>query len=268
MQHISYIALSLFCSVIPPLFLISHPDIIKTEVGMPLRSNQQILARGKVMYNTACSPCHGTDGSGKGPLAANLRTQPRDLTRGVYKNRSTASGQLPTDYDLYHTITGGIHNTAMPFFRNIAPDDRWAIVLYIKTLSAKFADSNEYPLNIVDFGQSVPSSPQSLMNGRKIYIQMKCAECHGTNGQGDGPAAGTHTDDFGNPIGTTDLTNFSEYKFCKNVQDVFRIFSTGLNGAPMPSYAGTLSEEDRWHLANYVWALQNTDQYFNNGDKD
>ena len=251
-----------------PFFLIfSHSENPKTEIGMPVKSNQQVIARGKLMYNTACSPCHGTNGAGNGPIAANLRTQPRDLTKGVYKNRSTASGQLPTDYDIYHTITGGIHSTAMPFFRNIAPDDRLAVVQYIKTLSAKFADSNEYPLNIVDFGQPVLSSPQSLMNGRKIYIQMKCGECHGTNGAGDGATHGTHTDDAGNPIGTTDLTNFSEYKFCKSVQDVFRIFSTGLNGAPMPSYAGTLSVEDRWHLANYVWALQNTDQYIDNGEK-
>ena len=36
----------------------------------------------------------------------------------------------------------------------------------------------------------------------------------------------------------------------------------------MPSYAGTLSAEDRWHLANYVWALQNTDQYIENSGKD
>ena len=27
------------------------------------------------------------------------------------------------------------------------------------------------------------------------------------------------------------------------------------------NYAQTLSDSARWHLANYVWSLQNTDQY-------
>jgi cytochrome c oxidase cbb3-type subunit 2 len=94
-----------------------------------------------------------------------------------------------------------------------------------------------------------------------LYNQMQCSSCHGIRGQGDGPAAGTHMDDFGHRIWPTDLTNASNFKFGRSVLDIFRIFSTGLNGTPMPSYAQTLNETDRWHLANYVWSLQNTDQY-------
>ena len=35
---------------------------------------------GKQMYTGYCAPCHGTDGTGHGPAAAALRTQPTDLT--------------------------------------------------------------------------------------------------------------------------------------------------------------------------------------------
>ena len=223
--------------------------------------SREILARGQRMFNISCSPCHGADGTGNGPIATNLRSKPRDLTRGIYMNRSTASGQLPTDYDLYRTITTGLHNTAMPSFRQMAAGDRWAVVQFIKTFSSRFTDSTEYPLDVLNVGAEVLPSPMSLAKGRTLYLQMQCANCHGIRGQGDGPAAGTHVDDFGNPIMPTDLTNLSNYKFGRSNLDIFRIFSTGLNGTPMPSYAQTLNDTDRWHLANYVWSLQNTDQY-------
>jgi len=224
-------------------------------------SDAKVLARGKVIYHSACASCHGKDGKGDGPVAANLRSQPDDLTKADYDNRSTGDGQLPTDYDLYRTITSGIHNTAMPFFKQISSDDRWAIVEYVKTLSPKFADSESVPLQIIHFGQPVPPGPLSLAKGRKIYLQMKCADCHGEQGKGDGPLATKDVDKHGKQIQAMDLTNFSEYKYCRSVNDVFRIFYTGLSGSHMPSYADKLSEEELWHLANYVWSLQNFDQY-------
>ncbi|SRR5581483_183035 len=224
----------------------------------------ETLERGKRMFTVACAPCHGTDGRGDGPIASNLQMKPRDFTRGIYLNRSTASGELPTDYDLYHTITTGLHDTPMPSFAQMRPEDRWDIVQYIKTFSPRFADSTEFPLDVLNVGIEVLPSPESFARGRALYLQMQCANCHGVNGEGNGPAAETLTDDFHNRIRPTDLTNPSDYKFARSAVDVFRIFSTGLNGTPMPSFAQSLSDTDRWHLANYVWALQNTDQYMDN----
>jgi mono/diheme cytochrome c family protein len=219
-----------------------------------------LLSQGKELYAISCSPCHGISGHGDGPLAYNLKIFPRDFTKGVYKSRSTASGQLPTDYDLFHTVTAGIHSQ-MPGFRGQTLLARWAVVQYIKTLCDRFSDLSEYPLDTLAFGRQIVSSPKSLSRGRMVYLQMRCAECHGSYGRGDGKAAYTQNDDFGNPLHVTDLTNYSDYKFSRNILDVYRIFSTGMNGVPMPSYNDNLSEDDRWNLANYVWALQNTDQY-------
>ena len=228
--------------------------------------SQETLERGREMFNISCVPCHGADGTGNGPISGNLRTKPRDFTRGIYLNRSTASGELPTDYDMYHTITTGLHNTAMPSFRQMRPEDRWDIVQYLKTFSPRFTDSTEYPLDVLNVGIEILPSPQSYAKGRALYRLMQCANCHGVNGEGDGPASQTLVDDFRNQILPTNLTNPSDFKFARSVVDVFRIFSTGLNGTPMPSFAQSLSDTDRWHLANYVWALQNTDQYIE-GDK-
>jgi len=84
---------------------------------------------------------------------------------------------------------------------------------------------------------------------------MQCDNCHGAFGAGDGISSEMQHDDFGNFVHTTDLTIASDFKFAQSVPDVYRIFSTGMNGSPMPSYAATLPDTDRWHLANYVWGL-------------
>lgn len=262
MQLQKIFAVSVFGAVVVSSCFFGMRSVVSiAETDKPVVASPEVLARGEMMFNAACSPCHGTDGAGEGPLAVNLQAKPRDFTKGVFKNRSTASGQLPTDYDVYRNITSGIHNTAMPAFQYMSPEDRWAVVQFIKTFSKRFSDPNEYPLEVIKIGQPIPPSLASLEKGRGIYIQMKCWDCHGVSGEGNGPSAGTQVDDFGNPIRSTDLTNPSDYKFARSVIDVYRIFSTGLNGTPMPSYASTLNEEERWHLANYVWSLQDKDQY-------
>lgn len=221
----------------------------------------EILLQGRHYFEAACAPCHGLHGSGDGPIAFGLINKPRDLTLGVYKNRSTASGQLPTDYDIYRTVTAGIHSSSMPAFAQIEPKVRWMIVAYVKTLSPRFIDPEEYPLDTVRISKPLPSTPASLAQGRRIYLSMKCADCHGNFGRGDGAAAPNQHDDAGRFVQSTDLTNRSSYKFAASVSDIFRIFSTGLNGVPMPSYTNSLTDDDRWHLANYVWAMQSREQY-------
>jgi hypothetical protein len=42
-------------------------------------------------------------------------------------------------------------------------------------------------------------------------------------------------------------------------EDIFRAFSTGLNGTPMPSFVDALSLEQRWDLANYTYSLSESD---------
>lgn len=39
------------------------------------------------------------------------------------------------------------------------------------------------------------------------------------------------------------------------LQDIYRTFMTGLNGVPMPSYTGVISEDEAWHLVNFVLSL-------------
>jgi mono/diheme cytochrome c family protein len=41
---------------------------------------------GPALYKAYCSTCHGTNGTGNGPMAANLKVDPPDLTRIAERN--------------------------------------------------------------------------------------------------------------------------------------------------------------------------------------
>ena len=48
------------------------------KVTIPL--TKTVPTSGKQMYTNYCTPCHGQDGKGQGPVASALKSQPSDLT--------------------------------------------------------------------------------------------------------------------------------------------------------------------------------------------
>jgi high-affinity iron transporter len=86
------------------------------------------LARGAAIYQKNCAGCHGTLGTGDGPLASGLEPPPANLT-----DRSALRDRSPLDY--YRRITIGVVGTAMPAFETrLPPDDRWAAAVYATLL--------------------------------------------------------------------------------------------------------------------------------------
>src|SRR2546427_12994931 len=69
---------------------------------------------GKNVYVKWCAGCHGETGAGHGPAASTMLPRPRNFTGAVYKVRTTASGQLPTDADLIRPIDDGHPRSAVP----------------------------------------------------------------------------------------------------------------------------------------------------------
>lgn len=222
----------------------------------PSKPSKEVLERGKKVFNYVCAPCHGKDGRGDGVVSSTIFVKPRDFTRGIFKFHSTESGKLPTDADLYKSISLGFNHTVMPGFSQLSPEDRYAVLEYIKTFSERFKNPNEYPLKVIEIGNPIPLSPESIMKGREIYLRMGCWNCHGVSGKGDGPSAKQgFKDDWGNDLPIPDLTNPDEVKRADTVLDIYLVFTTGINGTPMPSYKDVLTDEERWHLSNYIYAL-------------
>src|SRR4030066_203372 len=101
-------------------------------------ANTQTVATGRWLYERRCAVCHGDRGDGKGKRAGELYIKPRDFTTGVYKFRSTLSGSLPTDEDIYTTISRGVRGTGMLPWFGLSKEEKWAVTYYLKTLSERF----------------------------------------------------------------------------------------------------------------------------------
>jgi copper transport protein len=106
--------------------------------------------------------------------------------------------------------------------------------------SFAFASSSDVvgPIN------PIPPNADSVARGQAAYTE-NCAMCHGQSGRGDGPIGLTL-----NPR-PADLTIHS----VPGVHTDGRLFewiSQGVPGSPMPAFEETLSEDDRWHIINYM----------------
>jgi hypothetical protein len=93
--------------------------------------------RGKELYGRYCMGCHGPRGDGEGENAAYLNPKPRDFTMGLFKCRSTPSGSIPLDSDLFDTVGRGVDTTGMPRWFPLTPQERADLVAYVKTFSGR-----------------------------------------------------------------------------------------------------------------------------------
>lgn len=209
--------------------------------------------RGKALYERYCMFCHGPEGDGRGESAPYLDPKPRDFTKAVFKCRSTPSGSLPLDSDLYNTISRGIHASGMPSWIPLLRQERADLVAYIKTFSSAFRE--EKPVAPVEIPAEPPSTAESIQRGAQLFQSMNCWSCHGKDGKGHGPSAATLTDDKGYPITPFDFTSGSRFKCGQSDRDMFRDLVTGLDGTPMPSFAAAMTTDQRWDVVHYIRSL-------------
>lgn len=212
--------------------------------------------RGKADYVRYCIFCHGPQGDGQGENAQYITPKPRDFTKAVFKCRSTPSGSLPTDSDLYDTISRGIHFSGMPSWKPLPRQERANLVAYIKTFSSAFEE--EKPGEPVSIPPPPPNSADSIKRGSELFQSMNCWSCHGKDGRGHGPSAATLTDNKGNPITPFDFTSGRQFKCGESDQEMFRDLVTGLDGTPMPSFASAMTADQRWDVVHYIRTFSNS----------
>ncbi len=217
---------------------------------------------GKKVYQKYCTICHGGKGDGKGLIGIIHRveksglkwsTYPRDFRVGVFKFRSTPTGCLPTDEDLFRIINNGIPRSGMPSHKDVSAEDIEAVKEFIKTYAKRWEEEDPcdpIPVKKPDWVGEVAS----VNKGKAVYQDMKCWECHGYEGKGDGPKSGDLKDDWGDQILPFDFTS-GALKRGSSPENIYITYTTGLDGTGMPSYEDSLNEEDRWHLDSYTLKL-------------
>jgi cytochrome c oxidase cbb3-type subunit 2 len=220
------------------------------------------VTAGRKLFRALCSGCHGDDGRAKTAVAEVYAPLPRNLTKASYRFRTTASGTLPLRRDILRTVAEGLPGTAMPSWKEqLDQRQLMSIVLYLETLSPRFRDPDLKPESddILIHPEKLKAPPLTaalLARGRRVYKELKCWDCHGQRGRGDGPSAKTAKNVDGTKSDVFDFTT-GNFKGGSRPVDVYRTFMTGLDGTPMPSYADSLpTEPDRWALVYYVLSLR------------
>lgn len=209
---------------------------------------------GRHLYYRYCWGCHGARGNGDGENAPYLNILPRNFVAATFKCRSTPTGTLPLDSDLYNTLKRGINFTNMPSWAALTDQNRADLVAFIKTFSSRW--KSEKP------GDPIPVPPEpaltvaSIKHGQELFQKLECWKCHGQEGRGDGPSASTLTDSNDQPIRPYNFTSDNRSKCGRTNPELYKIFMTGLDGTPMPSFADVVKPEDAWDLVHFLRTLQ------------
>jgi putative copper resistance protein D len=103
----------------------------------------------------------------------------------------------------------------------------------------------------IDRPNPVAATPASIAAGEGVY-RAHCQTCHGIAGAGDGPAA------FTLRPRPADLRVHMAAGHTDG--QLFFWVTEGFAGTAMPAYKNTLSEEERWHVVNFIRTFALTDR--------
>jgi len=189
-------------------------------------SHPPSLVRGAAVYQEQCAACHGPQGRGDGPKAAQLEgPHPASLA-----DREAMSTVSPVD--VYRKLTIGVAGTAMPQFEEtLSPEDRWAVATYVATLRA-------------DEG--------TVREGEGQYAAA-CASCHGATGGGDGTLAAALS------VRPPALHDFAvQGRFSD--RELAELVLRGRPGTAMPGFARTLDPRDVAKVVAFVRVLASAER--------
>jgi len=203
-----------------------------------------LINESKVLFAQRCLPCHGASGNGQGIYARHVNTHPANLNERI----SNFPGE---DYHFWRVMEG-VPGTAMPPWKiSLTEDTVWKIASYertfvdgvVRVISGDFSDSEAE-----DFGNKGIVSPvirdtQNYSEGLKLF-NLFCAQCHGADGQGDGPASMYISPDPSNLTETSDDFTMQGQWFWK--------VSEGVETTNMVPWKYVISENERWKIIYYI----------------
>ncbi|OQW52804.1 MAG: hypothetical protein A4S09_08145 [Proteobacteria bacterium SG_bin7] len=119
----------------PYPFKANEGDIAGKKLNNPLANpTPEALAKGKERYTTYCSVCHGETGKGDGPVAEKMLVKrPPPLISDLVRNYP--------DGRLFHIITVGQGIMGGYAGQVGSPENRWALVTYIRSLQKMTKDT-------------------------------------------------------------------------------------------------------------------------------
>lgn len=229
-------------------------------------------SRAERLFAKQCALCHGDTGDGGGKFAYLMNPRPRDFQEGNFK-LSTTQNKIPSDEDLFRTITNGMPGSAMPPWGHLPKADIDALLDYVREI---YVDARRAELEAwIDEGtltkEALPSAlaerthpgpalvvpPEAPFDeirwfrGRRLYLE-NCASCHGADGEP--VAAEVKYDTAGYPVAPRSFVEGIFKGGAQGHQLYARIWK-GMKGTPMPASEGAYSGDEMWDIIHYVQSL-------------
>lgn len=124
--------------------------------SFPMEITEEVMLRGQERFNIYCSPCHGMSGMGDGII----------VQRGMKKPPSYHEPRLvasPPGY-FFDVITNGF-GVMYPYASRVKPEDRWAIIAYIRALQRAQGASGDTATTAVPADQPATVDTSNSANG-------------------------------------------------------------------------------------------------------
>jgi mono/diheme cytochrome c family protein len=244
----------------------------QAEENEPVAVVDPQLLRGQQLFAKHCSVCHGASGDGQGKFAYLMNPRPRNFQDEHFKLYTTQN-QIPSDADLYRTISRGMPGSAMPPWGHLPVSDLQALVAFVRSVKVQAVraglqqmvddgdlEEGEIESMLADRtkpGHAIVVPPESTFdhlrwfNGRKVYMES-CASCHGEDGRP--VASAVKFDEQGYPVPPRSFVD-GIFKGGSEGHQLYARIVRGLRGTPMPAFEGAYGEEDIWDLIHYVQSL-------------
>ena len=117
--------------------------MVSAFTGIALGESQDFAA-GKTVYDENCAHCHGYEGDGQGYAFENVFPKPRDFTSGMFKIRTTETGEEPTQKDLFQIISRGMPGSTMPEWESVLNEQQLhAVAAYVEQFYKTDEDTEE-----------------------------------------------------------------------------------------------------------------------------
>ena len=112
-----------------------------------------------------CAACHGLDGRGSGPAAAQLYPKPRDFVNSPFRFASTGRPRDEVVATLERTISQGVPRSAMPGFGNVLSELHIAgLARHVLTLREQQGEPASAEPTL-DLGRHPPATAQLITRG-------------------------------------------------------------------------------------------------------
>lgn len=114
------------------------------DIKQIAQPNNEMISKGKTLFQANCASCHGNNGAGDGPAGMALNPKPRNF----HANQGWINGRKVSD--MFKTLMKGIPNSGMPAFEYLPVQDRIDLISYVRTFAGDFPKPTDQELAEMD----------------------------------------------------------------------------------------------------------------------